>query len=534
MPPKKKTGVCVDTATLCFDDCKLKRQHNDAMVQCHICQVWAHYPCIEEDADDILGAWCCNKCRKLPQTVAELCGKVTDLQHHIHELLRIVCMTSNIDNKLRDVCSKSISATNQKADGNTTSDVSSLTITDADQPKHETGKVPVNVPNETPIDTSNNVVCVFRYLIGDSPKEDPGKVKQDTTANKPCTSKPEDKDATNKIETKTDKQHRYIPKRNHDIYMYVPSTLISVGAVRSYLRDVGVEDIIRVSKISKRGRDSEFRIIISDTVISHTVYGSKRFRHDAMVYPFRTYRYNERRSSEREKTHDQSNNIHTNTRVLKLGNPPVETSRAPRLKYTKLPNRYDRVHQPPANDTASNTCAMLNNNETPQENQYNYETSELPDAHHRPPTQSQIDAHDHVPVIRSTDVPLNVCNSRYQSALPHVHAPMQTVYPASQYIPSYDALHHNRTNPASYPDIAVPYTTNVKRPVPLATWAPQKIFHPQPAYGSYNNESTSVNHICIPPTAPMIPSGTPAYRPTDPTPMVTPYQVDQHGNTRQF
>ena len=58
-------------------------------------------------------------------------------------------------------------------------------------------------------------------------------------------------------------QHRqYQPKTTHDVYLYVPSTRITEGIVRSYLRDIGVNDIIRISKISQNGHESEFRIII--------------------------------------------------------------------------------------------------------------------------------------------------------------------------------------------------------------------------------------------------------------------------------
>ena len=37
-------------------------------------------------------------------------------------------------------------------------------------------------------------------------------------------------------------QHRkYKPKTTHDVYLYIPITRITEGAVRSYLRDIGVK-----------------------------------------------------------------------------------------------------------------------------------------------------------------------------------------------------------------------------------------------------------------------------------------------------
>ena len=58
-------------------------------------------------------------------------------------------------------------------------------------------------------------------------------------------------------------QHRkYKPQTTHDVYLYVPSTRITEGAVRSYLRGIGVNGIIRKSKISQIGHESEFCIII--------------------------------------------------------------------------------------------------------------------------------------------------------------------------------------------------------------------------------------------------------------------------------
>ena len=95
------------------------------------------------------------------------------------------------------------------------------------------------------------------------------------------------------VEEPSAHQHRkYKPKTTHDVYLYVPSTRITEGAVRSYLRDIGVNDIIRISKISQNGHESEFRIIIGDEIVTHTIYGHRNFRKDSIIMRFKRYRSN--------------------------------------------------------------------------------------------------------------------------------------------------------------------------------------------------------------------------------------------------
>ena len=70
----------------CFPDCKSGRAQSECMVQCHACQTWAHYECIGEGEDDIVGIWTCNACRKMPTMVMELIGKVANLQESVSEM----------------------------------------------------------------------------------------------------------------------------------------------------------------------------------------------------------------------------------------------------------------------------------------------------------------------------------------------------------------------------------------------------------------------------------------------------------------
>ena len=74
-------------------------------------------------------------------------------------------------------------------------------------------------------------------------------------------------------------QHRkYKLKTTHDVYLYVPSTHITEGAVKSYLPDIGVNDIIKIYTISQNDYELEFRIIIWDEIVTHTVYCHRKIR----------------------------------------------------------------------------------------------------------------------------------------------------------------------------------------------------------------------------------------------------------------
>ena len=57
------------------------------MVQCHLCQIWAHFKCIDEKESDIIGIWSYNSCRKLPETTIQLCEKIDELNRTVNILL---------------------------------------------------------------------------------------------------------------------------------------------------------------------------------------------------------------------------------------------------------------------------------------------------------------------------------------------------------------------------------------------------------------------------------------------------------------
>ena len=84
---KKETTDRTSTKQWCFTGCKNNHKETTSMVQCHICQIWAHLQCIEEKDDDIIGIWCCQKCRKLPEHMSALCDKIDTLQKEMSYLM---------------------------------------------------------------------------------------------------------------------------------------------------------------------------------------------------------------------------------------------------------------------------------------------------------------------------------------------------------------------------------------------------------------------------------------------------------------
>ena len=82
----------------CFPECTLNRNHQDNMIQCHLCQVWVHYECIDEKEDDIVGIWCCNICRKLSYNMSLLCNKINDIQR---DMATLINYATSLDNSNR-------------------------------------------------------------------------------------------------------------------------------------------------------------------------------------------------------------------------------------------------------------------------------------------------------------------------------------------------------------------------------------------------------------------------------------------------
>ncbi len=70
----------------CIKNCKYNGKHKAAMVQCHICQIWAHYDCVHEKEEDIVGLWACNSCRNLSRNMDRVLCKVASLETSLKTL----------------------------------------------------------------------------------------------------------------------------------------------------------------------------------------------------------------------------------------------------------------------------------------------------------------------------------------------------------------------------------------------------------------------------------------------------------------
>ena len=163
------------------------------MVQCHICQTWAHYTCIDEHKDDIIGIWCCNGCGSLPKTVAMLSNKMAELQQNMQALL-LIAYSSMV--KTKNTNSGAVTGRNQETP--TTYVHNTMTPTDRHRSSVDTINPQQNESHEDPNETES--VNIEHALV-----EEPSA-----------------------------HQHRkYKPKTTHDVYLYVPSTRITEGAVRS-------------------------------------------------------------------------------------------------------------------------------------------------------------------------------------------------------------------------------------------------------------------------------------------------------------
>ena len=90
------------TKGFCFPECKNKHRHTEFYIQCHLCQIWAHFRCIDEEETEIIGLWC-NKCRKLPETTALFCSEIETLQRDMAILSKYIKSFSRVKSPVIDV-----------------------------------------------------------------------------------------------------------------------------------------------------------------------------------------------------------------------------------------------------------------------------------------------------------------------------------------------------------------------------------------------------------------------------------------------
>ena len=76
----------IEQKLYCVPDCKRGHVQSENMVECHACQTWAHYECIDEGDDDIVGIWTDNAYRKMSTMVRQLIDMVANLRDPMSEV----------------------------------------------------------------------------------------------------------------------------------------------------------------------------------------------------------------------------------------------------------------------------------------------------------------------------------------------------------------------------------------------------------------------------------------------------------------
>ena len=384
-------------ASWCFPDCTMHHKHNGDMVQCHICQTWAHYQCINEEKSDIIGIWCCNNSRKLPDRVNLLCTHMNQLRRDMATLINYARAFQRYPAGGNEVSHSDTTPDCYDINDNTNGYISptislrddQLQPTEEDNSKRSSVNVDANQNEGTPeksctlnvthtctpdnsdnntvstmlstvtpemnnaLDTTHspdnndkNIVSTSRSCAVISEKssvldithapdnsnrrtvslrrqinfvddsqfcmfsnktscikssqdvvETVNTLQRNTSGVEPdnnSDSKPDNNDDS-KSDNNDDSKRRsnkYVPMHIHDIYMgHVPPTFTE-DAVHSYLRDIDIKHIIRVSKLLTHEKYAEFRVIIGDEDIKDTLYGTRKIYRDVVIMTFKEFRQN--------------------------------------------------------------------------------------------------------------------------------------------------------------------------------------------------------------------------------------------------
>lgn len=276
---KKKQNNDDSTIQLCFPDCKLSHNKTDSMIQCHLCQVWAHLQCINEKDDDIIGLWCCNTCRKLPEKTAMLCDKIDDLQRDMAILLnlaRSLSVNTSVPVPVKPARPDATTLCDNKQDSNDKAlSIIQQCITQGEQNMNTTtSSQPSTALNQT---EHNN------HSTNTTPK---GSIDQSKPAvTEPCRLKAAGPS-----------------KPVHEVFIGGLQYNTTEDDVSAYLMDINVECVRNVRKLSLSDKqNASFHVSISATSIKDTVYGGSKFPPGVIVKPYRSYLRNVK-SKSREHT----------------------------------------------------------------------------------------------------------------------------------------------------------------------------------------------------------------------------------------
>ena len=306
---KKETTDRTSTKQWCFTGCKNNHKETTSMVQCHICQIWAHLQCIEEKDDDIIGIWCCQKCRKLPEHMSALCDKIDTLQKDMSYLLNFA--------KLFDI--------------KTSEPVVHLNLDLSDSTLDSTDRA-LSLTQSTDNERKNSLTII------DDPPAVPSKgntdqhaVQNQNNINDEMTHEPEHDDTQGQQSTETDvtgegasltglepaSSRPIMPV--HDVYIGGAKPTTTNDDLRTYLLKIGVtsDSIMSIDCISGDDpQSSAFRVKICDKSIIDTVYKASNFKSGIIVKPYRIHlKHQDRYSIQSEHSNRHSLRVmkHTDT-----------------------------------------------------------------------------------------------------------------------------------------------------------------------------------------------------------------------------
>ena len=200
--------------------------------------------------------------------------------------------------------------------------------------------------------------CMFSRETSHKPaRNNPDVVKEENTTQ----SKPPQVETKMKDDSRR-RSNKYVPMHIHDIYIgHVPQTFTE-DAVHSFLRDINIKHIIRVSKLLTIDKHAGFRVIIGDEDIGNTVYGTKKIHRDAVTMTFKEFRCNtdthhryrgrhnrdQNDTYQTKKIQDLSNNRHTQVDDSSINNnyigKSVTFSRSRYIKRSRPNDKFGRTH----------------------------------------------------------------------------------------------------------------------------------------------------------------------------------------------
>ena len=360
---KKKTTDTTSTKQWCFTGCKNNHKFTKSMVQCHLCQTWCHYKCIDEKESDIIRIWCCKSCRKLPETTMQLCEKIDELNRTDNILLKfansINQSTSNTQSSYSRVHVQNLSDDKPECNHQV---VALLTRNNLEQSRTEQEEHTIMVESTGNHTTGEHTT--ENHTTGNHTSEDHS---TENTPNDPI--KHDESDGKHGV-VKTCRLKAAGPiKPLHTVYIGGLDYHTSEDALRAHLMDLNVDNIRNVSKLVQNDSDcSAFKVIISADSIKESVYGEAKFPAGVIVKPFRFYNpdnpsYSRNQTTQYRRSPLGARRFTNNTRQQSTAH---STNRQPLLNDP----------QPVANAT-NNYNLQPQQQHMPLKNQYHY--NQIPD-----------------------------------------------------------------------------------------------------------------------------------------------------------